>query len=73
MSELDSVNFGAGSFDGIKCSAGYADPDAAELQGDETCHNSLSTCESGLPSEEAEVCSDGVCPTNWKPERPQAA
>lgn len=79
MSELDSVNFCVGASAGIKYGAEYADVgNTSELLDNELVDNSsLMQDFESVPREQdevlADVCADGVCPTNWKPERPQAA
>ncbi|HEY9731255.1 MAG TPA: hypothetical protein V6C89_05050 [Drouetiella sp.] len=78
MSELESVNVGARFFDGIVCNTEYSQlsekfdlvqdaqavvpQDARAVPVQETQND-----------QQPDVCYDGVCPTNWKPERTQAA
>ncbi len=74
MSELESVCFCAPFCDGTKCSTATSQQNQEFDLGREPQINGLSNDSSnGLINDSRGDCSDGVCPTNWKPQRQEAA
>lgn len=82
MSELESVNICACSSDGIKCNTEYSElieefalvhDVRDELTDDLTDELNGEVRDELQDSSQPEMCSEGVCPTNWKPERQNAA
>lgn len=62
MSELESVHFGADNCDGIKCNTEYSE-----------LNDSFDLVHEAHVNLQSDVCSDGLCPINWKPSRNNAA
>ena len=62
MSELESVNIGAETCDGITCNTECSEP----IDEFESAHDARIILQS-------DVCADGLCPLNWKPLRHNAA
>jgi hypothetical protein len=62
MSELESVNIGADICDGIECNTEYSE-----------LNDEFALVHDAQVNLQSDVCSDGLCPINWKPRRDSAA
>ncbi len=62
MSEHDSVYIRADLCDGIICNTEYTE-----------LNESFDLVHEAHSNLQSEGCSDGLCPINWKPQRPSAA
>ncbi len=62
MSELESVNIRADRCDGIECNTEYTE-----------LNETFDLVHEAHINLQSDVCSDGLCPINWKPSRSTAA